>query len=360
MSVVELNIEVIQSKNIRLKEQFFHHKKPFHLESGKSLEGFQLCYSSWGSLNKNRDNVIWVCHALTANSNVDEWWSGLFGKGKFFDPEKYFIVCANVLGGCYGSTGPLSIDPATKKPYYHSFPVLTIRDIVNAFDLLREHLQINKINTVIGGSLGGQHVLEWNILKPGLFENQVLIATNAKHSAWGIAFNESQRLAIAADSTWKENNDNAGSIGLRAARSIALLSYRNYHTYQEKQSEDTENKYDNFRAASYQQYQGEKLVKRFNAFTYWLLSKAMDSHNIGRNRESCEKVLKKVETRTLVIGIKSDVLFPIEEQVFIHQHLPNSSFYEIESLYGHDGFLIETDDLNVIFQEHFKLEKIMK
>jgi homoserine O-acetyltransferase/O-succinyltransferase len=358
MSIVDFEIEELTSKNTRLKEQFFHYKQPLKLESGKSLEGFQLCYSSWGRLNKQRDNVIWVCHALTANSNVDEWWSGLFGKGKFFDPEKNFIICANVLGGCYGSTGPLSINPATNKPYYHSFPVLTNRDIVKAFDLLREHLQIPKIQTIIGGSLGGQHVLEWNILRPGLFENQILIATNAKHSAWGIAFNESQRLAIAADSTWKEEHDLAGSDGLKAARSIALLSYRNYQTYHEKQSEDTENKFDNFKAASYQQYQGDKLVKRFNAFTYWIFSKAMDSHNIGRGRGSCEKVLKEINTRTLVIGIKSDVLFPIQEQAYIHSHLPDSNFREIDSIYGHDGFLIETDDLNKIFKEHFQTQTI--
>lgn len=353
MNSVELEIEII-NKNIRLKEQFFQYEQTFPLESGKSLEGFQLCYSTWGKLNEAKDNVIWICHALTANSDAEDWWCGLFGKGNFFDPEKYFIVCANVLGGCYGSTGPLSIDQTTGKPYYHSFPHITIRDIVFAFDLLREHLEIEKIFTVIGGSLGGQHALEWSILRPGVFQNQILIATNAKHSPWGIAFNESQRLAIAADSSWKENHDLAGQEGLKAARSIALLSYRNYHTYQEKQCEDTENKSDAFKASSYQKYQGEKLVKRFNAFSYWVLSKAMDSHNIARGRNSCEEVLRENKTSSLIIGIKSDVLFPIEEQKFLHANLPNSTFKEIDSIYGHDGFLIETDQLNLIFRDYFE------
>ncbi|HYG40904.1 MAG TPA: homoserine O-acetyltransferase [Cytophagales bacterium] len=358
MNIAELEIK-IKNNDTRLKEQFFQYKHTFPLESGKSLPEFQLCYSTWGKLNESKDNVIWICHALTANSDAEDWWCGLFGKGNFFDPEKYFIVCANVLGGCYGSTGPLSINPETGKPYYHSFPTLTIRDIVLAFDLLREDLGINTIHTVIGGSLGGQQALEWSVLRPGLFEHQILIATNAKHSPWGIAFNESQRLAINADSTWNEDHELAGQEGLKAARSIALLSYRNYHTYQEKQSEDTESKFDGFRASSYQKYQGEKLVKRFNAFTYWVLSKTMDSHNIARGRKSCEEVLKENKTSSLVIGIKSDVLFPIEEQTFIHENLSNSTFKEIDSLYGHDGFLIETDQINKIFEDYFKSKALI-
>ena len=243
----------------------YSYTKPFKLESGKVLPQIELAYTTLGKLNSTGDNVIWITHALTANSDPEEWWNGLVGKGKYFNPEKYFIVCANVLGSAYGSTGPLSINPDTGNKYYHDFPQLTIRDIVNGFELLKNHLKINKIHTLLGGSLGGQQALEWSIINPNLIENLFLIATNAKHSPWGIAFNESQRLAIKADRSWFSYSDDAGLKGLKAARSFALLSYRNYNTYQATQ-EDNREVVDDFKAASYQNYQGEKLVNRFNAF----------------------------------------------------------------------------------------------
>jgi len=180
-------------------------------------------------------------------------------------------------------TSPLDINPSTGQKYYHSFPTLTNRDIVKSFIALKNHLGFSTINTLIGASLGGQQAVEWAISEPNCISNLILIATNAKHSPYGIAFNESQRLAIEADQSWKENKDNAGQFGLIAARSVALLSYRTSSGYDSTQ-QDLSEKLDNFNASSYQRYQGNKLVKRFNAFSYWLLSKAMDSHNVGRNR----------------------------------------------------------------------------
>lgn len=329
-----------------IKHHTYTFNNDFELESGKVLSGFQLSYSTFGELNEKKDNIIWVCHALTGSSDFLVWWDGLFGKGRIYDPEKHFIICANTLGGCYGSTGPLSINPSTNKPYYHSFPSLTIKDIVRAFDLLRLQLDFSKIHTVIGGSMGGQQALEWTIQAPEVFQHLVQIASNAKHSPWGIAFNESQRAAIAQDITWQLSIDNAGLDGMKVARSIALLSYRNYKTYELTQSEVSDDKTDNFKASSYQQYQGEKLSQRFNAFTYWSLSKAMDSHNIGRNRGGIPAALQKIKAKCLFIGISTDILFPVEEQKLLAKHVKGSTMNVLESKYGHDGFLIEYEQLS--------------
>lgn len=326
-------------------EKKYYHTDNVELELGGILKGFELEFFTFGKLNQNKTNVVWVTHALTANANAADWWKGLIGKNSFFNPEEYFIVCANIIGSCYGSTGPLSINSDTQTPYFHNFPTITVRDIVKTLDLLREHLKITKIDTLIGGSLGGQQALEWAIEKPELIKNLILLATNAKHSPWGIAFNQSQRLAIETDATWKSNNAFAGEEGLIAARSIALLSYRNYSTYTKTQTEIDINKTDYFKASSYQNYQGNKLKMRFNAFSYYLLTKVMDSHNVGRKRESVEKALNKIKARTLIIGISSDILFPTTEQKYLTENIKNAQYKEIDSLYGHDGFLLETEKI---------------
>lgn len=329
-----------------MTKQVFRYDQEFFLESGESLPEFELAYQTWGQLNADHSNVIWVCHALTANAAVDEWWPRMLGQGFLLDPDRYFIICANMLGSCYGSSHALSLNPATSQPYYHEFPLLSNRDIIHAFDLLRQSLGIRNIFTLIGGSLGGQQVLEWAISSPQLFQHIIPLATNAQHSPWGIAFNESQRLAILADPTWQENRSDAGLAGLKAARSVALLSYRNYATYHASQQEPDNESTQDFRAASYQRYQGDKLVKRFNAFSYWTLASAMDSHNVGRGRASIGQALADIQAKTLIIGVKTDLLFPISEQRILHEYIPNSQLVEIESGYGHDGFLIETDQIS--------------
>jgi homoserine O-acetyltransferase/O-succinyltransferase len=328
-----------------VEQTVFNYSSSFTLECGQTLPGFHLAYATAGRISPSGDNVIWICHALTANANAADWWSGMVGPGKTFDPARHFIICANILGSHYGSTGPLSVNPQTNEPYYHDFPLVTIRDMVQALDLLRRSLGIERIHTCIGGSMGGQQALEWAIMQPELIENLVLLATNAQHSAWGIAFNESQRLAIEADPTWRERRPDAGAAGMKAARSIALLSYRNYDTYVKTQTCRNPDQTDNFPASSYQQYQGDKLVRRFNTFSYWTLSKAMDSHNVGRGRGGVKEGLARVQSRTLVIGIRTDVLFPTEEQRFLAEYIREAHFEEIESLYGHDGFLIESEQI---------------
>ena len=331
----------------------FHHQQDFALESGGSLPGFQLKYTTLGKLNADRSNAVWICHALTGSSDFTDWWSGLFDEGRFFDPNRYFIICANVLGGCYGSTGPLSLNPKTGKPYYHTFPSVTNRDVIQAFDLLRQELRLETVHTLIGGSLGGQQVLEWAIYQPDVFQHIIPIGTNASHSPWGIAFNEAQRMAIEADPTWKENHQRAGVEGLKAARAIGMLSYRYYNTYNETQAEKNNETLEEFRAATYQRYQGQKLANRFNAFTYWRLSTMMDSHNVGRNRPGIVEALRKIKARTLVVGIDSDILFPLHEQKLLVDNIPHARLEVMSSLYGHDGFLVEFEQLSSHIKKFF-------
>lgn len=331
--------------------RIFTSQSAFPLECGKSLPGIEIAYHSYGKLNDKKDNVVWVCHAFTANSDVFDWWKGLFGEECLFNPEDHFIICANKIGSCYGSTGPLSINPETGLPWYHDFPFISMRDMVNAHELLRQHLGIDRIKVLIGGSTGGHQALEWAILKPGLAEYIVPIITHAKSSPWSIAYSESQRLAIEADQTWKENSPDAGLHGMLVARSIALISYRNYETYCKLQQESTEEKLTAFRAMSYQRYQGEKLLKRFNAFSYMCLLNALDSHNVGRGRGGVKKALSGIRSKALVIGISGDGLFPVSEQKILAELIPGAAYCEIDSLYGHDGFLLETQKLAEVIGE---------
>lgn len=329
--------------------QVFTYRQAFTLESGKSINGFHLAYSTAGSLNERKDNVVWIFHALTANSDPTDWWHGLVGSNTFFDPKDYFIICVNMPGSCYGSTSPLDNNPATGQPWFHEFPLFTTRDMVRAYSLLQQSLGIKQIYIGIGGSMGGQQLLEWAVEEPALFKHIIPIATNAQHSAWGIAFNTSQRLCIENDPTWQLKLPTAGTEGMKVARGFALLSYRNYHTYQHAQQGITETSVDKpvdeqvFRASTYQQYQGEKLAKRFTAYSYYFLSQAMDKHHIGRSRGGVEKALQQIQAKTLVIGISSDILFPPEEQQLIAQHIKGAQLAIIDSAYGHDGFLLEYD-----------------
>ncbi|TCD01439.1 homoserine O-acetyltransferase family protein [Pedobacter psychroterrae] len=332
----------------------YTYTKPFELENGKKLRKIEIAYQTYGRLNAKKDNVIWACHALTANSDVLDWWKGLFGNNYLFNPDEHFIICANVLGSNYGTTNPLSVNPVTGQPYYLAFPEFTIRDLVAAHRLLAAHLQIQDIKVLIGGSLGGQQALEWSISDNKKIENLIIMATNAVHSPWGIAFNESQRMAITADRSFYAQQPDGGLKGLKAARSIALLSYRTYEAYSTTQLESVNDKTCSFRASSYQNYQGEKLCKRFNAYSYWYLTKAMDSHNVGRGRTSIADALALVKANTLVIGIENDVLFPLSEQEFLAKHIPDASFQSIKSAYGHDGFLIETNTLTNIIGNFLK------
>lgn len=323
-----------------VKNHLFKFEAPFHLESGEWLPELELAYTTYGELNTDKSNVVWVCHAFTGNANPSDWWSGLIGEKRLFNPKDYFVICVNVLGSHYGSTNALSTNPLSGQQYFHDFPFVSIRDVVNSLIQLRKNLEIDSIAYLLGGSLGGQQALEWSVLEPEVIQKQILFSTNALHSPWGIAFNESQRMAISNDPTWESSTPDSGMEGMKVARAIALLSYRNYETYNRTQSRDA-GQVDFFRANTYQNYQGEKLLKRFNAYSYWTLSKMFDSHDVGRSRGGVQKALETVLAKTLVIGITSDILFPPVEQEKIAQFVPNAKFVEIDSTYGHDGFLIE-------------------
>jgi homoserine O-acetyltransferase len=304
------------------------------------LPKLKIAYHYYGEYTPGK-KVAWVCHALTANSDVADWWKGLVGEGSIINPNDYFIVCANMIGSCYGSTGPLSVDELDTR--LDQFPNITIRDMVRAHILLRQHLGIEKIDLLLGGSMGGYQVLEWAIMEPSVIQKMFLIATTAAESAWAVAIHTAQRLAIEADPTWKETKPNAGAKGLKAARAIGMLTYRNYGIFKEKQTDADPEKMDDFKASSYINYQGDKLVNRFNAYSYWLLTKSMDSHHLARGRGGDLAVtLASIQTPTLIIGINSDILCPLAEQAFMEAHMPNANLVAIDSMYGHDGFIIET------------------
>lgn len=319
------------------------------LESGTIVPGFKLAYTTLGQRDINGSNVVWIFHALTANSDPSEWWPGIVGEGKLFDPAEYFIICVNMPGSCYGSIGPLEINPETGEPWYHDFPFFTPRDMIRAYQHLKNHLRIEKIHIGIGGSMGGQQLLEWATEETGLFEFIFPIATNAEHSAWGKAFNASQRMCIEIDPEWKNRNELSGMEGMKVARSIALISYRQYNTYKETQA-DHGDALQHFKSESYQRYQGEKLARRFNAFSYYVLTQGMDAHNLGRGRGGVTNALSQIKAKTLSIGVTSDVLYPVSEQAFIAANIPGAEFALIESLYGHDGFLLEFETLKKLIR----------
>lgn len=339
----------------------FQYEQPFILESGVTLPGYHLAYTTHGRLNAARNNVVWVFHALTANSDPFEWWPGLAGDGKFLDPSKYFIICVNKPGSPYGSISPLSANPGTGTPWYHDFPVFTIRDMIRCYQHLREALNITGIHLALGGSTGGMQLLEWAVEEPDLFEHIVPIVTNAVLSPWGVAFNASQRMAIETDNTWIERRPDAGQRGLAVARSIALLSYRHYNGYALTQEREKPfvalHPSTVYAADNYQRYQGLKLVNRFNALCYYRLTQSMDSHDLARGRGSLKSALQRIRAKTLVIGIDSDLLYPIAEQEFLQQHIPNSQLLCLSSDFGHDGFLLEYERIEKALREFLNADE---
>jgi homoserine O-acetyltransferase len=330
------------------------YKHPFTTETGAIIPELEISYHTYGKLNNDGDNVIWVCHALTANSDVEAWWPGMVGEGLLFDPGKYFIVCANVLGSCYGTTGPASVNPESGKPWGRDFPLITVRDLVNVHEILRNHLGIRKIHTILGASIGGYQALEYAIMFPDLIQRLILMASGSKQTPWALAFSESMRLAMEADQTFMANDPEGGKKGLKAARSIALISYRTVAAYNETQKETDDEKLSSFKAASYQAYQGDKLVKRFNPYSYWTLTCLSDTHNIGRGRGGVINALKTIRAEVLCVGIRSDILFPTDEQKLIAANTANAQYIEIDSFYGHDGFLIETGKVTDVVRKFWE------
>ncbi len=308
-----------------------------------------IAYHTFGE--RQEDNIIWVCHALTANSDVSDWWPGTVEEGRFLDPARWFTVCANILGSPYGTTGPMSTNPATGERYYADFPFVTMRDMARANLLLADHLGIDRVRAVVGGSIGGFQAMEMELLRPGFAERLVVAVCSARTTPWNIALNESHRMAIAADGSWGERREDAARKGLAAARSIALLSYRGSLAYNATQKDpDDTLKRTGRRAATYQQYQGDKFIRRFDAYSYWTITEAFDSHDVGRGRGGVEKALSRIACPVMVVGITSDIIIPPVEQEFLARHLPKGQMCLIESDFGHDGFLVESEKLNEIIK----------
>lgn len=330
--------------------QILKSEAPFITETGFEFPGIDIAYHVYGDLSSQHP-VIWIGHALTGNSDAADWWSGITGPGKIFDPARYTIVCANVLGSCYGTTGAASINPLTGKPYLLDFPLVTIRDMVQAHELLRHHLGIGRIDLFIGASLGAFQGLEWSIMQPELIRHMVFIAAGARTSPWARAFNQAHRMALMADPTFSDGDPQGGKAGLMAARAIGMISYRSYEAFQITQPDPENDALENYRACTYQQYQGEKLARRFSPHAYYTITRAFDSHDVGRHRGGVQKALQHIKTHVHCISKQTDILFPVQEVQQVADMIPGATHQVIQSLYGHDGFLVEHEKLNTILRE---------
>ena len=328
----------------------YHHNEPLELELGGELPQLDIAYHTYGTPNADMSNVVWVCHALTANSDVADWWPGTVESGRFLDPAEHFVVCANILGSCYGTTGPMSVNPATGKPYYRDFPRLTMRDVVKAHRILADALGIGHIHTLVGSSVGGFQAVEWAVSQPERFGKLILIATDAKASPWTIAIDETQRMAIFSDATYYSDVPNGGANGLAAARAIGLLTYRGPRGYNITQQDRTDDCTVPHRACTYQRYQGEKLINRFDAYSYVAILDTFDTHNVGRGRGGVAEALKRIQADTLVVGLATDIIFTPSEMKDLAAAIPGAVYHEIFSEYGHDGFLVEADKLDSILR----------
>ncbi|KAI8993652.1 homoserine O-acetyltransferase [Pilobolus umbonatus] len=365
----------------------------FTLESGIRLEKIPIAWKSWGKLNKEANNCMVICHALTGSADVEDWWGPLMGHRRAFDPTKFFIVCCNVLGSPYGSCSPLTINPETGERYGPEFPLVTVRDDVRLHRLILDSLGVKQIAICIGGSMGGMQVLEWAQMGQEYVRTIVPIATSGRHSAWGISWGEAQRQSIYSDPNYAEGyykDDSPPVVGLSAARMSALLTYRSRNSFESRfgrkaaerkyttnhpqspreanrlihndghrattpppAKKDGKNTLDAqmptpfvFSAQSYLRYQGSKFINRFDANCYIALTRKMDSHDLSRGRDDYHDTLASIGQPALVIGIESDGLFTISEQYELAEGMADTEMIVIDSPDGHDGFLLEFDQIN--------------
>jgi homoserine O-acetyltransferase/O-succinyltransferase len=340
---------LLSSAPVSRETQLWRLDTPFALENGASLPEVQVAYRTWGRLAPDGGNAVLVCHALTGSADADVWWRGLFGPGKALDPGRDFIVCSNVLAGCYGTSGPIQPHPEDGEPWGSRFPVVTIRDMVQLQAQLLDHLGVARVRLALGPSLGGMQVLEWAAMYPERVGAMAPIGVSGRHSAWCIAIGESQRRAIFLDPDWRDGRYPPGRPprhGLAVARMMAMCSYRSWDNFEARFGRKTQDWDGEFAVSSYLNYQGEKLYRRFDANTYVRLTQAMDSHDLGRGRGNYEAVLGGLALPALVVSVDSDVLYPPHEQADLARLLPAASYEVLHTPAGHDGFLIETDSLS--------------
>ena len=362
---------LVETKTVIL----FSGTNPFRFECGATIPEVTIAYETYGKLNSAGDNAILICHALTGSAHagfyhtpedkVAGWWDGFVGHGCPLDPQKYFIISPNILSGCYGTTGPDSIDPRTGQKYKMTFPPTTTRDMVNANKALLDYLGVTRLKCVVGGSLGAMQVWEWVVQFPDFMELAIPIAGTTQGSPWMTALNEVARQAIFNDPNWCNGNyDNpVPAAGLHVARMLGMISYRTPEQFEERFRRERVNPspeaaldFDNwFQVESYLHYQGDKLVKRFDTRSYVYLSEAMDLQDISRGFSSLEEALNRIQTKMLVIGLSSDLLYLPYELIRTVEQLKalgkNARYAEISTKFGHDAFLIEYDKLNPIVTE---------
>jgi homoserine O-acetyltransferase len=345
------------------------------LEGGARLKNITIAYETYGKLNKERSNAIMVCHALSGDAHVagwhdgdrkPGWWDIIIGPGKALDTNKYFIICSNVLGGCKGTTGPSSINNATGEPYGLEFPIITIKDMVTVQKMLVDHLDIDQLFAVIGGSMGGMQVLQWCITYPDMVRMAIPIATSAYSSPQQIAFNEVGRRAIISDLKWNNGEYYSGEFpdeGLALARMIAHITYLSNESMYEKFGRRLQDKEElsfdlstDFQVESYLHYQGSSFTKRFDANTYLYITKAIDYFDLTEHGSLAE-AFKNIKTKFLIISVDSDWLYPPSQSKEILMALSTNdvdvNYNEIKSSYGHDAFLIEGGQLNYIIGTFF-------
>ena len=346
--------------------------RPFVLEGGGTLEDVAIAYETWGELNGDASNAVLVCHALTGDSHAygelepghpsPGWWNALIGPGMPIDTDRFFVVCANVLGGCQGSTGPASLEPGTTslKPYGSRFPVISIRDMVRSQVAVANELGVKQWLAVVGGSMGGMQVLEWGVMFPERCRSLVAMSTAVAASAQQIAWWSTGRRAIHLDPKWRGGDyygaapGDGPSEGLGIARMISQITFRSDDVFTERFGREVVEPLDGgfelwqrFQVERYLEYHGDKLARRFDANSYLILTKAMDLHDIARGRGSLEAAAGRITSPTLVVGTSSDILYPPYQQRQIAELLTSigtpCDYVEIESPHGHDGFLIEPD-----------------
>jgi homoserine O-acetyltransferase len=365
-----------------VKTKYFTFAQPPHeleLQSGEKLGPIKVAYETYGSLNDQRSNAILILHALSGDAHAagfhpgdkkPGWWDNMIGPGKAFDTDKYFVICSNVLGGCGGTTGPSSTDPETGEEYALEFPVISISDMVNAQKHLLEHLGIERLLSVAGGSMGGMQALQWLVSYPGMLESVLLIATAAKHSPQQIAFDEVGRQAIMSDPNWNDGRYYGGQLpakGLSVARMIGHITYMSDTSMAEKFGRRVANNgrahklSTGFEVEEYLHYRGNNFVKRFDANSYLYITKAIDSFDASGGRD-LQEVFKGDQAKILVLSFKSDWLYPSSQSLELVRAFKlagvDTTYCEINSTYGHDAFLLEVEEQTHLIK-HF-LENVAR
>ncbi|HLL78244.1 MAG TPA: homoserine O-acetyltransferase [Ktedonobacteraceae bacterium] len=355
------------------------------LRLGGQLGPVTLAYETWGTLNEAGDNAVLITHALTGNTHAHDaeqpddtkiaWWNPLIGPGRFFDTSRYFVICSNILGGCYGSTGPSSLNPQTGRPYAMSFPVITIQDMVQAQRRLIDSLGVRELAMVAGGSIGGQQALQWAVAYPDIVRKAIVVAATAALTAQAVAFSEVQRQAILLDPRWQGGDYQPGhgpDAGLSIARMLAMITYQSEEGMEQRFSRQPAHPVNAGRSPSapsgygdlgtrfdvenYLYYQGDALVKRFDANSYLYISRAMDLFDVSDGYPSLAAALRRVSSKALFIGIRSDFLFPAARVRWLAEQVQavggDATYVELDSPHGHDAFLKEwklmTGALNTI------------